>query len=285
MRKTLYLLLFFIVFVSCNQKSNNLKIEEEIIASELKENDSSSVEVINNNILKTYLDGNFIVETFLDNPIRYHENGIISDLNLITKETNNTFSIYNNQTHKMHLSFFENGKLYMKSEFLGGQKHGEWVVCYKNSNVHYSSMYVDGSREGTWITYYENGKIWKSLNYGLDKLNGLSYVYSSDGKILFKGEYKKGIAVGNSNTFYENGEIEKTCHDGKDFRICRSFNENGEITSEVKYNLFTGKKISVLHYDEHGKISEEHFYNDDGVEIDNKSIIEIFDENGNKIIK
>jgi antitoxin component YwqK of YwqJK toxin-antitoxin module len=173
----------------------------------------------------------------------------------------------------------------MKSEFLGGQKHGEWIVCYENSNVHYSSMYVDGSREGTWFTYYENGKIWKSFNYELDKLNGLSIVYSSDGKILFKGEYKKGVAVGNSNKFYENGEIEETCYDGKEFRICRSFNENGKITSEVKYNLFTGKKTSVSHYDEHGKINEEHFYNDDGDEIDNKSIIEIFDENGNKIGK
>ena len=114
MKKIQYLLAFTIILISCEQKNNTINKEKNKILT--KHNSSTqeeklSSENINDNILNTYVNGNFIIQTQLDNPIKYHKNGIISDLSLITKETNTISDIYIDKTHRKSCSFSKDGKL------------------------------------------------------------------------------------------------------------------------------------------------------------------------------
>lgn len=286
MKKINYLLVFIFILISCNQKKNNSNLEEEEILT--NEKDSAeihklSAENINDNILNTYIDGDFIVQTQLEKPIRYHENGVISRLSLITKKTNTIAHIYYDKTHHKTYDFSEGGVIINKSEYIGREPHGKQLQNYNDGNPKYLKTYINGLKEGEELLYFEDGKEWKVINYEQGKLNGEFIVYFRSGEIEFKGDYKNGIAVGKSVTYNKNKQIEKACLDGNEFRICKGFYENGKIKSISKYNLNSGTINSLVLFDENSNKSEEHFYDDEGKEIDKVTAIENFDVNGNKI--
>jgi antitoxin component YwqK of YwqJK toxin-antitoxin module len=286
MKKAHYLLFFIFFIISCNQKKNSSNLQEvEILTNK---NDSIreqefSIENINDNILNTYVDGDFIVQTLLDNPIMYHDNGIISRLSLITKKTNTTAHIFYNKTHRKTYGFSEKGILIDLSEYIGRELHGKQIQNYDNGNPRSLKTYINGLKEGKELFYFEDGKEWKVINYEQGKLNGEFIVYFRSGEIEFKGDYKNGIAIGKSVTYNNNKEIEKACEDGNEYRICKGFYENGKVKSISKYNLNSGTINSFVFYDENSNKSEEHFYDDEGNEIDKVAAIENFDVNGNKI--
>jgi antitoxin component YwqK of YwqJK toxin-antitoxin module len=283
-----FLLPIAIILLSCNSKNDSETNDFEnlnytIAPQEITDTNPaiSSTDEINAEILKKYVVEDFIIQTLLKKPIVYGENGIISSLSLITRQTNNTYCIYNNQTHTRNLSFFENGKLSMKTEFLGREKNGEWITCYENGKVYHSEIYVEGSREGTWLIYYENGKVKSKTSYSDNKRHGAFEYYLNDGKIQSKAEYNNGVAVGNSFANYDNGKIEKLCSDELDERICKQYNEDGRLSQIVKYNL-TGVIKNIIEYNEQGDISNERFFDENGKEINN-NVVEKLEKNRESI--
>lgn len=259
-----FLIPVLMVLLSCNSKNNsktkNIENLSDTIASIDNTNGNSAIkstDEINSEILNNYVVGDFIVQTLLEKPIIYGKNGVITSLHLITKETNNTNSIYNNQTHSMDLSFFENGKLSMKSEFLGREKHGEWIMCWQNGNVCYSNTYVEGSKEGTWVTYYENGVVKSKISYLNNKRHGAVESYLNNGKLQSKTEYSNGIAIGNESQSV-NTEYDSTDSNEEENDMSRNIKSAEELeVADKKLNAIYKQVIAVLNETEKTALRHE----------------------------
>ncbi len=288
-----YILIFLILFLfSCNPKKSirmhdNARVENiESNETQIDNNRETPLTPaeINNSILKKYVAGDFIVKTISDHAISYHKNGVISYLYLITRETNNTSDLYYDKEHCKNLSFDENGQLMSLNERIGRQYHGTQLTYYSSTGqVHTISHYNMGNKEGEDILYKMDGSVFISENFIGGKKNGTSVRYNDENKLISKVEYRNGIAVGNSISYYDDGKVNKTCSDGIDFRFCKSFYETGKVSSEMKYNLNTGKLIYSILFDENGKITKESYYDENGNKENNSKVVETFDANGKKM--
>lgn len=282
--KTIYYCLLILMITSCNQKNKNAENETSEIQSKILNEKALTSEEINENILGKYVSGGFIVATLSDNPIPYHPNGVIRNLQLITKETNNVTDLYNDNVHTKRLNFDEKGQLMSLNEHIGIKYHGTQLIYYTTGQLWTIENYEMGNKEGECITYWADGSLCKSENYSKGKRNGVSLHYNSGThKLVSKVEYKDGIAFGNSIRYYENGKVSQSCSDGEDFRNCISYYENGKIRSEIKYSLNTGNLISQVYFDEERNIKEEHFFDQNGNVESNSNPVQSFDEKGELI--
>ena len=66
-------------------------------------------------------------------------------------------------------SYYENGNLWYKGNYVDGNRHGSWESYYSNGNLAFKGNYVDGKEHGYWEGYYSNGKLWHKGFYGMDK--------------------------------------------------------------------------------------------------------------------
>ena len=281
------IIVFCFLFLSgCNQ-SNKSQIDDDVAKgnttskSEISPTENSSqknltVEEINQNILNTYIDGVFEIEKELDNPIRYHENGLISDIHLCTRETNNSICIYKNSQHEKGISFYENGKLSHLSERMGGKYHGQQIDYWENGQIQHEVLYHYGNKQGEEISYFMDGTVFLKWNYKNGEKDGNFYCYYPNGKLKETAEYSNGIK-GNSIRYFENGKEEYKCTNENDFRICNGYFENGKLKSERKENLKT-KISSETEYDENGKITNQEYHDEEGNQITDNSIIENFNQ-------
>jgi antitoxin component YwqK of YwqJK toxin-antitoxin module len=282
MKTTFFSILFFLI-LSCNHKNKNDDSETSEKEIETSIEKKLTIDEINENILNTYIDGLFEIEKELDNPISYHDNGLISSIHLCTIETNNSICIYKNSQHEKRISFYKNGKLSSLYERMGGKYHGEYLQYYENGQPAIKYFYQFGQKHGEQIHYFLDGKISLKFNYKNGVRDGESISYYIPGKLKEKKEFRNGISIGDSFRYYESGKVEQSCSDGVDFRYCKNYDENGKISNEMKCNLITGNLFSKVYFDEDGNIKEEKFFDQDGNVESNSKVIQSYDENG-KII-
>jgi antitoxin component YwqK of YwqJK toxin-antitoxin module len=278
------IIIYFFVLYGCNTTSNKSETNETSIPSDSKvfkaSGDSSpkklTIDEINENILNTYIDRIFEIEKEHDNPIRYHENGLISDMFLCTKATNDLKCLYKGLRHRKHVSFYKNGKLRDLTERKEDEYYGEQLAYWENGQLQHKVFYQFGKKQGEEITYMMDGNINYKINYKNGVRDGESIFYLSPGKLKEKTEFRNGISIGDSFRYYESGKVEESCNDGNDFRYCKNYYENGKISLERKFNLITGNIISRVGFDEDGEIIFKDFYDENGNMIIDNSIIENF---------
>lgn len=74
---------------------------------------------------------------------------------------------------------------------------GPVKIEYNNSVPYLKGQYDNnGLKTGTWTHYYPNGTVSKLTEYLEDKPNGISAIFSEDGKILQAIKVKNGIEAG-----------------------------------------------------------------------------------------
>jgi len=66
-------------------------------------------------------------------------------------------------------SYYPNGQLYLKSNFLDGKLHGEFKTYYDNGQLEIHGNYFNGNREGLWHRYFNNGELIFTSNFINDK--------------------------------------------------------------------------------------------------------------------
>ncbi len=240
-------------------KTTTIKLPPKEETNNTKE---KSINELNNEILNRYVDGNFIIQTFLKSPISYFSNGRISCLSLITKETNNESCIYNGTNHTKMVCFRDNGKLFNIDESIGGKRDGEISDFYDSGNVKFSRFYKGGQLNGKYLMYYENGQIQQSRNYNNGIPNGEILIYFSNGKLEKKAFCnEKGFETGNSIEYYDNGGKYSECNDEDGIRLCIFYSLKGEIMLKTKSDE-NGKKISKIEYNKNG--IKEFNYDEEG---------------------
>ena len=77
------------------------------------------------------------------------------------KKELNLINLYNakGEKHGYWESYWNNGNLWYKGNYVDGKEHGYCEVYYFNGNLDYKGTYVDGNRHGYWEYYYDNGNL------------------------------------------------------------------------------------------------------------------------------
>ena len=69
----------------------------------------------------------------------------------------------------------------------------------------------EGNRHGIWTFYYDNGFEERVYDYSHGQLHGMFLQFDNEtGKIILRGQYKKGKKVGVWNQYYPTGELRQT---------------------------------------------------------------------------
>jgi antitoxin component YwqK of YwqJK toxin-antitoxin module len=191
-----------------------------------------------------------------------------------------------NILHGRYLSYFLNGNIESKGQFVNNETSGVWDFYYETGNVKMRGILRQNSNYGVWQYFYESGQ--KSMEGTINnKLReGIWKIYYESGDLKESGEYVDNKRTGVWKTFFEDGvlrgEIEYSddhgrytefYHSGKvsaegprsgsrNVGHWRYFTEAGVLESEGEY--ISGKKNGEWkHYYPSGKISSEGFYEND----------------------
>jgi antitoxin component YwqK of YwqJK toxin-antitoxin module len=76
-----------------------------------------------------------------------------------------------------------------------GNRHGYWESYYENGELSYKGNYVNGNRHGYWEYYWYNGNLWYKGHYVHGEEHGYFEEYHYNGELLYKGFYDTGNRV------------------------------------------------------------------------------------------
>jgi len=191
-----------------------------------------------------------------------------------------------NILHGKYISYFLNGNVESKGQFVNNETSGAWEFYYESGKLKMRGNLKQNSNHGLWEYFYESGL--KSMEGTIEnkKRVGIWKIYYESGELKETGEYIDNKRSGLWNTYFEDGtkrgEIEYTedhgryteyYHSGKVFAEgpragsrnvghWRYFNENGILQSEGDY--VNGKKEGEWKdYYSSGKISASGNYQND----------------------
>ncbi|XP_033615933.1 histone-lysine N-methyltransferase SETD7 isoform X2 [Fukomys damarensis] len=116
-----------------------------------------------------------------------------------------------------------------EGSFIHGEKNGRGKFFFFDGST-LEGYYVDDALQGQGIYTYEDGGILQGI-YVDGELNGPAQEYDSDGRLIFKGQYKDNIRHGVCWIYYPDGGS-----------LVGEVNEEGEMTGEkIAYMYPDGK--------------------------------------------
>ena len=109
----------------------------------------------------------------------------------------NLINLYNEQgeQHGYWESYYYNGQLDYKANYVNGNRHGYWESYYHNGQLSSKGNYVNGKRHGYWEYYWYNGQLMNKGNFVNGNRHGYWEYYYSNGQLMFKGYYDMGKMV------------------------------------------------------------------------------------------
>ncbi|MAJ24635.1 MAG: hypothetical protein CMP36_03905 [Rickettsiales bacterium] len=96
-----------------------------------------------------------------------------------------------------------------RGNIVEGQIEGEWLV-YNNGQLWIKSNYKDGKRDGEWVRYYASGQLHIKINYKEGKTDGVYIFFNKNGTLQKKGNFKLGKKDGECFEYYMSGQLRKT---------------------------------------------------------------------------
>jgi antitoxin component YwqK of YwqJK toxin-antitoxin module len=203
-----------------------------------------------------------------------------------TKEIYQVKDTIQNVLHGRYISYFLNGNMESKGQFVNNETTGVWEFYFETGNLRMRGILRQGSNYGRWEYFYENGV--KSMEGTVNGKNreGEWRIYYESGELKEKGDYLLNKRSGLWTTFFEDGtrrgEIEyvddhgrytEYFHDGKVYAEgprsgarnvgqWRYFGEDGSLQMEGEY--VNGKRSGEWkHYYSSGKVSSAGAYEND----------------------
>lgn len=205
---------------------------------------------------------------------------------LVTKEIYQVKDTIRNVLHGRYISYFLNGNIESKGQFLNNETSGVWEFYYETGNIKmrgilrqnsnyglWEYFYENGQksmegninnrlREGLWKIYYESGDLKESGNYVANKRSGLWRSHFQDGAL--KGEIEYVDDHGRYTEYYHSGKVlgEGPKAGVRNVGHWRYFNEDGTLESDGDF--LEGKRNGKWkQYYPSGKISAEGVYEND----------------------
>ena len=204
-----------------------------------------------------------------------------------------------NILHGRYISYFLNGNIESKGQFINNETTGMWDFFYETGNLKMRGILRQNSNYGRWEYFYESGS--KSMEGTIDGKNKIGEwkIYYESGDLKEQGEFLNNKRNSLWKTYFEDGtlrgEIEyvedhgryiEYYHSGKVFAEgpragsrnvghWRFFGDdgilngegeyvNGKKNGEWKYYYSTGKVASAGLYENDETVGKWNYYFDDG---------------------
>ncbi len=168
----------------------------------------------------------------------------------------------NNETAGMWEFYFETGNLRMRGVLRQNSNYGRWEYFYENGNKSMEGTINGRNKEGEWKIYYEGGKLKEQGEYVANKRTGLWMTYFEDGSK--RGETQYADDHGRHVEYYHSGKVqgEGPRAGGRNVGHWRHFAENGTLQSEGDYTA--GKRTGTwTYYYPSGKVQSSGTFNSD----------------------
>ena len=191
-----------------------------------------------------------------------------------------------NVPHGTYLSYFLNGNIESKGQFVNGETEGVWEFYFEtgglkmrgivrqNSNYGFWEYYYENgsksmegviqgkSKEGDWRIYFESSELKETGRFMDNKRNGFWRTYYEDGSVRGEIEYKDD--VGRYTEYYSNG---KKLGEGpkagtRNTGLWRYYTEDGALDNEGLYE-FGKKNGEWKYYYPSGKVSCVGYFKND----------------------
>jgi len=193
MPKKVYLLSFFIFFVSYSFSQSNI-------------NQFDSEGKRHGNWKKLYSNGNIRYKGVFSHG---KEIGIFKFYNVTGEKSPRVTKTYKLTATIVDVQFFsKKGIIESKGQMQDKKRVGKWMYFFKDGKTILSTEnYKNGFLEGKFQIFYKNGKLTELAHYKNGKLNGKRIRYSDDGETTEDITYQAGIMHGPAIIYDEKGEI------------------------------------------------------------------------------
>jgi antitoxin component YwqK of YwqJK toxin-antitoxin module len=168
----------------------------------------------------------------------------------------------NGETNGVWEFYFETGGVKMRGIVRQSSNYGFWEYYYENGIKSMEGVIQGSSREGDWRIYYESSELKETGRFMDNKRNGFWRTYFEDGAI--KGEIEYVDDVGRYTEYYHNGKKlgEGPRVGNKNTGLWRYYTEEGTLDNEGLYEF--GKKTGEWkYYFPSGKVSCVGYFNND----------------------
>src|SRR5579859_5306534 len=168
----------------------------------------------------------------------------------------------NNETTGVWEFYYETGNLRMRGILRQNSNYGLWEYFYENGQKSMEGT-IDGRlREGIWKIYYESGELKETGEYSANKRTGLWHTFFEDG--TKRGEIEYADDNGRYTEFYHSGKVlaEGPKAGSRNVGHWRTYAEDGTLESEGDYAL-NKKNGEWKFYYPSGKISSIGKYEND----------------------
>lgn len=121
------------------------------------------------------------------------------------KEIYQVKDTFQNVLDGKYLSYFLNGVIESKGQFVNNETSGVWEFYYETGILRMRGMLRQNSNYGTWEYFFENGT--KSMEGTVNGKNkeGEWKIYYESGKLKEQGMYVENKRTGRWHTFFEDG--------------------------------------------------------------------------------
>jgi antitoxin component YwqK of YwqJK toxin-antitoxin module len=167
-------------------------------------------------------------------------------------------------------------EIYRVKDTIRNVLHGKYISYFLNGNVESKGQFVNNETSGAWEFYYETGKLKMRGNLKQSSNSGLwEYFYESGFKSM-EGTIDNKKRVGTWKVYYESGELKETGEyaDNKRTGLWVTYFEDGTRRGEIEYEDDLGRYTEYYHS---GKVYAEgpksgtrnvghwRYYGEDGV--------------------
>jgi antitoxin component YwqK of YwqJK toxin-antitoxin module len=153
------------------------------------------------------LTGNLLAQTQWIKKTKYYDAG-----NLVVKEIFHVDPRNQNIRTGPFSSFFTNGLLKTRGNYLSNQPDGCWERFYETGVLRSVSFYKNGKLEGPGNTYFETGKLAQSGFYLQDQEDSTWTFFYESGPVKSTGTYRKGRPEGFWKYFHEDSTLKGTAY-------------------------------------------------------------------------
>lgn len=195
---------------------------------------------------------------------KYHANGQLAfKTTYVEGWLDGPFEKYGEKGHKQHLAFYRNGliegvttewydtgEIKSKKNYMAGLLHennstAAVQLFYPDKKVMEIQNFIQNQPCGRHCKYHVNGNKSVEVTYLDGAKHGTKFHFDETGKILGKGDFLHGKAVGDHIYHYPNGKIRKEAHFTAEGTLCapiKYYDESGILTKQVSKigNLYEG---------------------------------------------
>ncbi len=152
----------------------------------------------------------------------------------------------NDTTAGLWIFYYESGKPKMKGRFENNKTVGKWEYYYENGNKSMSGEIRAGKRMGLWTFYYESGELESEGNYRDGQRDGFWKDFHKTGQVKGKAAYASDSALYVGYYHSQKVQSQGMKVEGKNWGKWTFFHENGIVQAIGGYN--EGEKSGTWQY-------------------------------------